>query len=119
MMQGMPISNLLQGESVIAAYNYMGYKASVTGNHEFDWTLSVLQERMAQANFPILAANIFIEGTDTRPNWAIPTTMLNVKDKQVGVIGVTSKDTPGIVMAGNLAGYEFRTGGTDRQPTYG
>jgi 2',3'-cyclic-nucleotide 2'-phosphodiesterase/3'-nucleotidase len=108
MMQGTPISNLLFGESVIDVYNQMGYKAAVTGNHEFDWGLDVLQDRMAQADFPILVANIFIEGTDERPDWAVPTTMLYVKGEHIGVIGVTSKDTPSIVMAGVTEGLEFR-----------
>ncbi|TLM99845.1 hypothetical protein FDZ74_17425, partial [bacterium] len=107
MMQGTPISNWLWGESVIDVYNHMGYQAAVVGNHEFDWGLTRLQERMAQAEFPILAANIFLEDTDTRPAWAIPTVMLDVKGNQIGIIGVTSKDTPSIVMAGNLAGLEF------------
>jgi 5'-nucleotidase len=107
-MQGTPISNWLWGASVIDVYNQMGYKASVVGNHEFDWGLTRLQERMAQAKFPILAANIFNEGTETRPDWAVPTVMFTVKGQQVGVIGVTSKDTPSIVMAGNTAGLEFR-----------
>jgi 2',3'-cyclic-nucleotide 2'-phosphodiesterase/3'-nucleotidase len=108
MMQGTPISNLLSGESVIDVYNQMGYKAAVTGNHEFDWGIDVLQDRMAQADFPILVANIFIEGTDDRPDWAMPTTMLYIKGEHIGVIGVTSKDTPSIVMAGVTEGLEFR-----------
>jgi 5'-nucleotidase len=85
--------------------------ASVVGNHEFDWGLGTLRERMAQADFPILAANIFNAGTDTRPDWAKPTAMFTVKGQQIGVIGVTSKDTPNIVMAGNVAGLEFRAPG--------
>jgi 2',3'-cyclic-nucleotide 2'-phosphodiesterase (5'-nucleotidase family) len=111
MMQGTPISNLLSGASTIDVYNQMGYKAAVVGNHEFDWGLAGLQARMAQAQFPILVANIFNEGTDTRPDWATPTAMLSVKGQQIGVIGVTSKDTPTIVMAGNTVGLEFRDAG--------
>ena len=107
-MQGTPISNLLWGESVIDVYNHMGYMASVVGNHEFDWGQARLQERIAQAEFPILLANVFNEGTDTRPDWLVPTVMFTVKGQQIGVIGVTSKDTPAIVMAGNTAGLEFR-----------
>ncbi len=107
-MQGTPISNLLWGESVIDVYNHMGYMASVVGNHEFDWGQARLQERIAQAEFPILLANVFNEGTDTRPDWFVPTVMYTVKGQQIGVIGVTSKDTPAIVMAGNTAGLEFR-----------
>jgi len=111
MMQGMPISNLLWGESIIDVYNHMGYVVAVAGNHEFDWGQARLQERMAQANFPILLANVFNEGTDTRPDWLVPTVMFTVKGQQIGVIGVTSKDTPSIVMAGSTTGLEFRDAG--------
>lgn len=110
-MQGTPVSNLLQGASVIDIYNHMGYKAAVVGNHEFDWGIAGMQTRMSQAQFPILVANIFNTGTDTRPTWAVPTTMFRVKDQMIGVIGVTSKDTPTIVMAGNTVGLEFRPAG--------
>jgi 2',3'-cyclic-nucleotide 2'-phosphodiesterase (5'-nucleotidase family) len=108
MMQGTPISTLLKGESTIDVYNQMGYQASVTGNHEFDWGKEVLQARIAQANFPILLANVFYTGTDIRPEWLQPSAMLTVKGQQVGVIGVTSKDTPTIVMAAATEGLEFR-----------
>ena len=111
MMQGTPISNWLWGESVIDVYNHMGYKAATIGNHEFDWGQVMLQERIAQAEFPFVLANVFNEGTDTRPDWMVPTVMLTVKGQQIGVIGVTSKDTPTIVMAGNTAGLEFREPG--------
>ena len=107
-MQGTPISNLLKGESVIDVYNHMGYQATVVGNHEFDWGQATLQERIAQAGFPFLGANIFYEGTDTHPEWLDPTTMLTVKGQQVGVIGVTSMYTSTIVMAGALDGLEIR-----------
>jgi 2',3'-cyclic-nucleotide 2'-phosphodiesterase/3'-nucleotidase len=111
MMQGTPVSNLLWGTSVIDVYNHMGYQAAVVGNHEFDWGQARLQERMAQADFPILLANVFNEGTDTRPDWLVPTVMFTVKGQQIGVIGVTSKETPSIVMAGSAAGLEFRDAG--------
>jgi 2',3'-cyclic-nucleotide 2'-phosphodiesterase (5'-nucleotidase family) len=107
-MQGMPISNLLKGESVIDVYNAMGYQASTVGNHEFDWGQATLKERIAQADFPFLLANVFVAGTDTRPTWLKPTAMFTVKGQQVGVIGVTSKDTATIVMAGALDGLELR-----------
>ncbi len=111
MMQGTPISNLLWGESVIDVYNLMGYQAAVVGNHEFDWGVDVLQQRMEQADFPILLANVFKEGTNARPNWMVPTVMLSAKGMDIGVIGVTSVYTPTIVMAGNTAGLEFRDAG--------
>ena len=111
MMQGTPISNLLSGESVIDVYNHMGYIAATVGNHEFDWGLATLRERIAQADFPFLLANVFRSGTNKRPSWARPTAMFTIKGQQVGVIGVTSQYTPSIVMAGNTAGLEFREPG--------
>lgn len=107
-MQGTPISNLLWGASVIDVYNHMGYQTAVVGNHEFDWGQARLQERVAQADFPFLAANIYYEGTDTQPEWLAPTAMFTVKGQQVGVIGVTSMYTSTIVMAGALDGLEIR-----------
>jgi 2',3'-cyclic-nucleotide 2'-phosphodiesterase/3'-nucleotidase len=107
-MQGTPISTLLKGESTIDVYNAMGYQAATMGNHEFDWGKTVLQARIAEAEFPMLLANVFNAGTDTRPDWMQPTAMFTVKGQQIGVIGVTSMYTPGIVMAEATAGLEFR-----------
>lgn len=107
-MQGTPISNLLKGASVIDVYNHMGYAAATVGNHEFDWGQSVLQDRIAQADFPFVLSNVFIEGTDMRPEWLVPSAMFELKDQQIGVIGVTSVYTQNIVMSGNLDGLEIR-----------
>lgn len=106
-MQGTPISNLLQGESVIDVYNHMGYDAATIGNHEFDWGQAVLQDRIAQAEFPFVLANVFVTGTDMRPEWLVPSTMFELKGQQIGVIGVTSIYTANIVMAGNLNGLDI------------
>jgi 5'-nucleotidase len=78
------------------------------GNHEFDWGQTTLQQRIAQADFPFVLANVFNEGTDTRPAWLQPTATFTVKGQQVGVIGVTSMYTSTIVMAGALDGLEIR-----------
>lgn len=42
---------------VIAAMNAMRYDAVVLGNHEFDYGLPVLDRALANARFPVLAAN--------------------------------------------------------------
>jgi len=107
-MQGTPISNLLRGESTVDVFNQMGYIVSAIGNHEFDWGQAILQERIAQAEFPWLSANIFLQGTDERPDWIEPYAWFTVKGQQVAVIGATTTLTPFIVMAGNVAGLEFR-----------
>jgi 2',3'-cyclic-nucleotide 2'-phosphodiesterase (5'-nucleotidase family) len=58
MIQGNNWANLFQGKSVIEAMNVMGFDAMVVGNHEFDYGQDVLRERIAEANFPVLGANV-------------------------------------------------------------
>ncbi len=93
-MQGTPISGLVQGRSAVAVYNAMGYHVAAVGNHEFDWGVDVLEERVEQAAFPWLSANIALAGADTAPSWIRPTALIEVDGVRVGVIGVTTEDTP-------------------------
>ena len=62
-MQGPPISSYFQGASTVDVFNAMGVDAVAVGNHEFDWGIFKLAERIRQADFPFLAANIVREGT--------------------------------------------------------
>lgn len=107
MMQGTLISNYFGGASTIEALNEMGIDASVVGNHEFDWGIDVLLDRMHQAHFPILTANTFLKGTDERPDWAIPYVIKPVKGIKVGLIGVTTVDTPATTNPINIAHLDF------------
>jgi 5'-nucleotidase / UDP-sugar diphosphatase len=58
MIQGNAWANLFQGKSSIEVMNAMKCDAMVAGNHEFDFGPKVLQQRMAQARYPVLGANI-------------------------------------------------------------
>ena len=61
---GPAISTWFKGEPTIEVMNAMGYAASVIGNHEFDFGQELLQKRIAQAEFPYLAANLYAAGSD-------------------------------------------------------
>jgi 2',3'-cyclic-nucleotide 2'-phosphodiesterase/3'-nucleotidase len=105
-MQGTPISNLLHGQSVIDVYNKMGYMGAVVV------TMSSIKWTFAGARFGDF--RFFWQNVlrwHRYGQWMVPTAMLTVKGQQIGLIGVTSKDTPTIVMAGNVAGLEFREAG--------
>jgi len=75
--QGTLISNRFQGRSVTDVYNALGVTAAALGNHEFDFGIPVLKERIAQARYPILAANVFLKGTRQRPDWLRPSTIVD------------------------------------------
>ncbi|WP_265500454.1 bifunctional 2',3'-cyclic-nucleotide 2'-phosphodiesterase/3'-nucleotidase [Paracoccus beibuensis] len=65
-LQGGPMGDVLarstvQGGSAhpaIAAMNALGYDAAALGNHDFNFGLTYLRRVVAQADFPMLAANL-------------------------------------------------------------
>jgi len=120
-MQGSLLSNLQQGVPTIAYYNAIGYDAATFGNHEFDWGQTVLADRMDQAIYPYLAANLTakVDGQCTwdpatfNPTAGDPITVepYRVFDRagvKVAVIGVTSTETPYITIASATEGLCFQ-----------
>jgi 2',3'-cyclic-nucleotide 2'-phosphodiesterase (5'-nucleotidase family) len=77
------------------------------GNHEFDWGLDVLRERIEQARFPVLAANL--EATsgqaleDLLPGLS-PYAILDAGGVRVAVLGLTYHDLSTIVRASAVEG---------------
>lgn len=109
-MQGTPISNLTKGRSTVEAFNAIGYTAAAIGNHEFDWTVPVLRERIAQARFAWLSANIFNAGRASQPSWSKPTQLVTLGDVKVGIIGLSTEATPATTKSTNVATLDFRSG---------
>jgi 5'-nucleotidase/UDP-sugar diphosphatase len=118
-MQGSLLSNLWQGEPTIAVYNAMGYDAATFGNHEFDWGQDVLTTRTGEANSPYVSANIVLNDTGdcntagwTSPAFAVPYTVLTVgtapNQVTVGLIGVTTQETPYITVSWATEGLCFK-----------
>jgi 2',3'-cyclic-nucleotide 2'-phosphodiesterase/3'-nucleotidase len=108
-MQGTPVSNLLEGTSTIAAFNGLGYDAVALGNHEFDWGIIVLRQRMEQAEFPILGANVYERATGGHPAWLSPTTVVERQGVRIGVVGLATRSTPTTTRPWNVAELEFRS----------
>ncbi len=119
MMQGSLLSNLNDGEPVIDLYNFVGYGAATFGNHEFDWGQTVLADRVSEASFPFVTSNIVNNDTGncatagwTSPAWASPwiTMTVGAPGNQVtlGVLGVTTQETPYITIAEATAGLCFK-----------
>ncbi|HET9440777.1 MAG TPA: 5'-nucleotidase C-terminal domain-containing protein, partial [Longimicrobiales bacterium] len=109
-MQGTPISNLTKGRSTVDFFNRAGYRAAAIGNHEFDWTVPVLRDRIRQAKYHWLGANIFTAGTQNHPSWVKPTALVTVAGIKVGVIGLATEETPVTTKSSNVVGLEFTSG---------
>ncbi len=106
MFQGSVASNRTFGGAVVELYNALGYAAAALGNHEWDWGRDSLRARMRDARYPILGVNVqFADGRDVP--WVPDDTLLTVGALKVGVIGVTTVETPRTTMASNVADLRF------------
>ncbi len=119
MMQGSLLSNLFKGKPTIDLLNFIGTQVTTVGNHEFDWGQTVLQERAAEATFPFVAANLVVNDTGncatagwTAPSYIQPWTTLTVgaagNQVTLGVIGVTTQETPYITIVSATQGLCFK-----------
>ncbi|HEY4218795.1 MAG TPA: 5'-nucleotidase C-terminal domain-containing protein [Gemmatimonadaceae bacterium] len=85
---------------VIAAMNAMQYDAGVIGNHEFNYGLPTLDRAVREAQFPLLATNVYnLDGKQRYRGWGVSTR----RGIKIALIGAT---TPGSMLwdHDNLAG---------------
>ncbi|MBC7792837.1 MAG: bifunctional metallophosphatase/5'-nucleotidase, partial [Clostridia bacterium] len=118
MYRGSFASDRFEGKPTIDAMNIIGYDAGVLGNHEFDFgsgetgtdKLSVVRQRVADAKFPILTANVYDRATGKRIDW--PNTQSSILKRigamDVGIIGISTVDTPSTTFASNVTALEFK-----------
>ena len=102
---GTSFSTLFQGDPEFQALSLMHLTAMTTGNHEWDFGQGVLMARARRARFPVLLDNVASADPD-HVFWR-PALDLKVGDLRVGVIGVTTADTPVTTAPGGTQGYAF------------
>jgi 5'-nucleotidase len=122
LFQGTLESNFFEGEPVVKGYNALGYDAAAVGNHEFDYgpagpdsvarvagedPLGALKKNAKAAKFPFLSANLTEKKTGKTPSWAKRYTMVEANGVKVGIIGLSTPDTPAVTMASNVAALSF------------
>ena len=93
-LQGTPMTSVALRDSllpnpIISAMSALRYDAGVIGNHEFNYGLGYLNRAIAQATFPMIAANVFTaEGRHAYVPWV----MTRRAGARVAIVGGT---TPG------------------------
>lgn len=122
LFQGTLESNLFEGEPVVDGYNAIGYAAAAVGNHEFDYgpvgpdpvartpgedPLGALKLIASHAKFPFLAANLTEKATGKTPSWARPYTIVNAGGVKIGIIGLSTPDTPNVTVEQNVHTLDF------------
>lgn len=107
MWTGPAISTWFQGESMVEVMNAMKYDAAAIGNHEFDFQVAGLYDRLEQAEFPFLSANIREKATGNIPDFARPYIVEEINGIQVGLIGLTTTSTPTSAFPDYVQDYDF------------
>ena len=106
---GPAISTWFDGEGMVQVMNQMGYSAAAVGNHEFDLGLDVLAARIAEAEFPLLSANLrqVSDGSVPAGLGIQPYTIVQAGELQVGIIGLSATYTPLVANPSYLVDFEF------------
>ncbi len=99
-------ANWSKGTAVIDVMNALGYDAAALGNHEFDFGRAVLRQRVAQAHFPLLSANL-ITNDGYRPDFAQPYVVKQVNGVHIGIIGLTTLETKDLAHPLRISGLNF------------
>jgi 5'-nucleotidase len=98
--QGSLFHTQYKGQDQVAIMNLLGYQAMSLGNHEFDNGDAVLAQFIDGVPFPVLAANIDVEQSPELAGKVAPSAVIGVNGQQIGVIGLTTAETPFISSPG-------------------
>ncbi|HYC87636.1 MAG TPA: bifunctional UDP-sugar hydrolase/5'-nucleotidase [Thermoanaerobaculia bacterium] len=122
MWQGTLESNMFEGEAMVRGYNVIGYAAAAVGNHEFDFgpagpdaiartagqdALGAVKRNASIASFPFLSANMVEKSSGQTPAWAKRYTIVRAGNARIGIIGLSTPDTPKVTMAANVVSLSF------------
>ncbi len=83
-----------KGLADLAYMEAFGVQAQTIGNHEFDNGPSQLAEYIKNATFPVVSANIDASNEPLLKDLIKKSTTLIVGGQRLGVVGVTTPDTP-------------------------
>ena len=99
------IADETKGEAILQMMNALGYDAMTIGNHEPDFTGTRLRELIAEARFPILAANL--RDRKTGELFTKPYLIREIGGVKVGILGLAYPNTPLTTAKKNVAELEF------------
>lgn len=103
------------GMGSVQAFELLKVDAAAVGNHEFDYGAgagsglrNALEAAAKEADFAWLAANIeHADGTPWQPEGIAPWTVIERSGVKVGVIGLTTAETPQTTLLANVADLAF------------
>ena len=86
------LSGMDEGAHMIDLLNQIGVTAMAIGNHEFDFGPEIAEQRIAEANFPMLGAN-HANPVGEMLDGAMESIMVEAGPYQIGIFGLTTVST--------------------------
>ncbi len=103
---GSPASDWDAGRPTVAVLRRLHIAAGALGNHEFDFGLDTLRQRLAELNYRVLGANV--RGPDGRlPAWISVDTMIVRGDVRIGIVGAAGTHTRSTTKLRNVRDLQF------------
>lgn len=90
-IQGSSLGVFSQGEYIVNLMNLVGYDALALGNHEFDYTITRLEELIDKMNTKPVCCNFQIIGEND--SYFEPYTIVSYADVDIAYIGITTPST--------------------------
>jgi 2',3'-cyclic-nucleotide 2'-phosphodiesterase (5'-nucleotidase family) len=81
-------SSVFKGEQMVATLNAAGLDYATLGNHEFDFGINVLKQRMAESSFTWVISNVVDAKTGGAIGKAVPYAVKNIGGLKIGFIGL-------------------------------
>lgn len=101
---GSSLSALFKGEAELKFLNRLRPDAMTLGNHEFDFGMGILQERVQEAMFPVVSANTY----KGRERLFPPVIFKDMGGHlRVAILGLITPDTAQLAHPGKIAGITF------------
>ena len=100
---GRTFATLEEGESIVELMNLIGYDYMAPGNHDFNYGTDKLLELAAMAEFPILSANVEMDGKQLFQTYDI----IEIEGVKIGLFGLTTEETAYKTHPDNVEGVTF------------
>ena len=101
-LSGTSLSDVFKGYLDIEAMNRLGYDAMCLGVHDFDYGVDVLRQRISEAQFEVVSANVIDSATGQ--SFTTPYFILERDGMRIAIIGLTTAQIAEQVAPQNFTG---------------
>jgi 2',3'-cyclic-nucleotide 2'-phosphodiesterase (5'-nucleotidase family) len=105
-VSGQVASDLNHGRSMVEVMNRMPYSAATIGNHDFDFYVENLLDRLEMAEYPMVITNTTYEDGSSLPNTE-SSKIIETPDLKVGVLGLLTEEMSAVTLPEKRQGIKF------------